>query len=114
MAFLHLNAGVEKRVRRSNQHLPLIVKQNDSRASAVAASSSAYARSDTAENICTHTIIAELESRPGATAFTFRNQEFRRIKRLKSMDYEKSPSGRLVTGPMRDERLPSSVCALRW
>ena len=61
MAFLHLNAGVEKRVRRSNQHLTRIVKQNDSRASAVAASLSAYARSDAAENICTYTIIAELE-----------------------------------------------------
>jgi len=60
-AFLQLNAGEEKRVRRNNKRLTQIVKQNDSRASTVAASSSAYARSGAAETFAPTQYVAELE-----------------------------------------------------
>jgi len=53
------------------------------------------------------------QSRPDAATYAFRNQEYERIKTLKSMDHEKSLSDLLVAGPMRDERLPSSARALQ-
>jgi hypothetical protein len=100
-AFLQLN---EERVRRSNQRLTRMAKQNDSRASAVAASSSAYARLGAAETSHSRVILMQLHV-PSAA------RSIEGSKTLESMDHEKSLSDLLVAGPRRGERLPSSARA---